>query len=64
MTQQIERRTIGIHVNLPLSVSIGLDRLKTNNLEQGKRTSKQQLIVESVKQMLNESYDNKQESKI
>jgi autotransporter translocation and assembly factor TamB len=57
MTQQTERRsTIGVHIQLPLSVSIELDRLKTDNLEKGKRTSKQMLIVDSVKAMLNESY--------
>lgn len=63
MTQQKESRsisTIGVHVQLPLSVSIELDRLKANNMEQGKRTSKQMLIVESIKQMLNDSYINEQ----
>ena len=61
MKQVIENRAmVGVHIQIPLSVSIELDRLKTDRLEQGKRTSKQQLIVESVKQMLNDSYESKQ----
>jgi hypothetical protein len=57
-TEQRSRNTVAITLELPLSVSIELDRCKADRLESGTRVTKSQLIVEATKQTLNEDRMN------